>query len=115
VIQAAATRRPLVLAFEDIHWADDGMLDAIEHLAQWVRAPLMLICLARDELLDRRAGWGGGRRSATQLFLDPLSDEHSRALVRALLPDGHEVVPAVAERSGGNPLFAEESSMGDVW
>src|SRR5918994_4037460 len=107
-IEMIANKHTFVIAFEDIHWADDGMLDAIEHLAQWVRAPLMLICLARDELLDRRAGWGGGRRSATQLFLDPLSDEHSRALVRALLPDGHEVVPAVAERSGGNPLFAEE-------
>ncbi len=107
-IEAIATRRPFVIAFEDIHWADDGMLDAIEHLAQWVRAPLMLVCLARDELLDRRPSWGGGRRSATQLMLSPLSDEHSRALVRALLPQGQEVVPAVAERSGGNPLFAEE-------
>jgi class 3 adenylate cyclase/tetratricopeptide (TPR) repeat protein len=107
-IEAMATRRPFVIAFEDIHWADDGMLDAIEHLAQWVRAPLMLVCLARDELLDRRPSWGGGRRSATQLMLSPLSDEHSRALVRALLPQGEEVVPAVAERSGGNPLFAEE-------
>ena len=107
-IEAIANRHPFVIAFEDIHWADDGLLDAIEHLAQWVRAPLMLVCLARDELLDRRSGWGGGRRSATQLFLDPLSDEHSRALVRALLPEGEEVVPAVAERSGGNPLFAEE-------
>jgi class 3 adenylate cyclase/tetratricopeptide (TPR) repeat protein len=107
-IEAIATRRPFVIAFEDIHWADDGMLDAIEHLAQWVRAPLMLVCLARDELLDRRPSWGGGRRSATQLMLSPLSDEHSRALVRALLPQGQEVVPAIAERSGGNPLFAEE-------
>jgi class 3 adenylate cyclase/tetratricopeptide (TPR) repeat protein len=107
-IEALATRRAFVIAFEDIHWADDGLLDAIEHLAQWVRAPLMLVCLARDELLDRRPSWGGGRRSATQLMLNPLSDEHSRALVRALLPSGHEVVPAVAERSGGNPLFAEE-------
>src|SRR5215212_6874620 len=107
-VEAIANRHPFVIAFEDIHWADDGLLDAIEHLAQWVRAPLMLICLARDELLDRRGGWGGGRRSATQLFLDPLSDEHSRTLVRALLPEGLEVVPAVAERSGGNPLFAEE-------
>ena len=64
-IEAIALRRPFVIAFEDIHWADDGMLDAIEHLAQWVRAPLMLVCLARDELLDRRPSWGGGRRSAT--------------------------------------------------
>jgi class 3 adenylate cyclase/tetratricopeptide (TPR) repeat protein len=107
-IEATATRRPLIIAFEDIHWADDGMLDAIEHLAQWVRAPLMLVCLARDELLDRRPGWGGGRRSATQLLLEPLTAHDTRELVAALIPEGPEVVPAVAERSGGNPLFAEE-------
>jgi class 3 adenylate cyclase/tetratricopeptide (TPR) repeat protein len=107
-IEAIAKRRPLVIAFEDIHWADDGMLDAIEHLAQWVRAPLMLVCLARDELLDRRPGWGGGRRSATQLLLEPLTAGDTRELVAALIPQGPEVVPAVAERSGGNPLFAEE-------
>ena len=107
-IESIARRRPFVIAFEDIHWADDGMLEAIEHLAQWVRAPLLLVCLARDELLDRRPGWGGGRRSATQLLLNPLSDGQARTLVQALLPSGREMVPAVAERSGGNPLFAEE-------
>jgi len=107
-IEARARRKPLVIAFEDIHWADDGMLDAIEHLAQWVRAPLMVVCLARDELLDRRPGWGGGRRAATQLMLGPLTAEDARELVAALLPDGAHVVPKVAERSGGNPLFAEE-------
>lgn len=113
MLEASAQRRPLVLAFEDIHWADEGMLDAIEHLAQWVRAPLMLICLTRGELLERRPTWGGGRRNATQLFLEPLTDEDTRELVAALLGGGAngagaEVVPAVAERSGGNPLFAEE-------
>ena len=110
---APASRRwpgaqPLVLAFEDIHWADDGMLDAIEHLAQWVRAPLLLVCLARDELLDRRPSWGGGRGSATQLVLEPLTAAETEALVAALLPAGETVPPAVVERSGGNPLFAEE-------
>jgi class 3 adenylate cyclase/tetratricopeptide (TPR) repeat protein len=108
-LEAIARRRPLVVAFEDIHWADEGMLDAIEHLAQWVRAPLMLLCLTRDELLERRPSWGGGRRNATQLFLEPLTAEDTRELVASLLPDGDEqVVPVVAERSGGNPLFAEE-------
>jgi class 3 adenylate cyclase/tetratricopeptide (TPR) repeat protein len=106
-LEAAARRRPLVLAFEDIHWADEGMLDAIEHLAQWVRAPLVLLCLARDELLGRRPSWGGGRRNATQLFLEPLSVVETRQLVSAL-GAGEEAVPLVAERSGGNPLFAEE-------
>jgi predicted ATPase len=107
-IEAMAGRQPLVLAFEDIHWADDGMLDAIEHLAQWVRAPLLLVCLARDELLDRRPSWGGGRGSATQLVLEPLSAGETESLVAALLPDGETVPAAVVERSGGNPLFAEE-------
>src|SRR5829696_5822480 len=107
-IEAMAGRRPLVLAFEDIHWADDGMLDAIEHLAQWVRAPLMLVCLARDELLDRRPSWGGGRGSATQLVLEPLTASETELLVAALLPAGETVPQAVVERSGGNPLFAEE-------
>jgi class 3 adenylate cyclase len=107
-IEAIARRRPLVIAFEDIHWADDGMLEAIEHLGQWVRAPLLLVCLARDELLDRRPGWGGGRRSATQLVLAPLRAAQARELVEALLPPGFERATAVAERSGGNPLFAEE-------
>ncbi|MDQ3935222.1 MAG: AAA family ATPase, partial [Actinomycetota bacterium] len=108
VLEASAGRRPLVVVFEDIHWADEGMLDAIEYLAQWVRAPLMLICLTRGELLDRRPSWGGGRRAATQMFLDPLSEDDTRRLVSALLGGSSEVVPAVAERSGGNPLFAEE-------
>ncbi len=107
-IESMAGRRPLVLAFEDIHWADDGMLDAIEHLAQWVRAPLLLVCLARDELLDRRPSWGGGRGSATQLVLEPLTTVETESLVAALLPEGEAVPPAVVERSGGNPLFAEE-------
>ena len=61
----AAARRPLVLAIEDIHWADEGMLDLIEYLARWVRGPVLIVCLARDELLERRPGWGGGRRNAT--------------------------------------------------
>jgi class 3 adenylate cyclase/tetratricopeptide (TPR) repeat protein len=112
VLEASARRRPLILAFEDVHWADEGMLDAIEYLAQWVRAPLLLICLTRGELLERRPTWGGGRRNATQLFLEPLAAEDTRDLVAALLGDGNgagaELVPAVAERSGGNPLFAEE-------
>ncbi len=107
-IEAWACQKPLVFAFEDIHWADDGMLDAIEHLAQWVRGPLLLVCLARDELLDRRPGWGGGRAQGTQLMLDPLSAADTESLVGALLPEGEGMLGAVVERSGGNPLFAEE-------
>ena len=112
VVEGIARRRPLVLAIDDIHWADEGMLDLIDHLTRWVRAPLLLICLTRDELLERRPGWGGGRRNSTTISLDPLTEAETRALVAALMPEsetnGTGVVPQVAERSGGNPLFAEE-------
>jgi class 3 adenylate cyclase len=121
VIEGIAMRRPLVLAIDDIHWADEGMLDLIDHLARWVRGPLLLVCLARDELLERRPGWGGGRRNATSISLEPLTADETRELVAALMPEhqfggqngrgngaGGDVVPQVADRSGGNPLFAEE-------
>jgi len=61
-VEGLARDGPLVLVWEDIHWADEGMLDLIEHLVQWVRAPVLQICLAREELLERRVGWGGVRR-----------------------------------------------------
>ncbi|MFL5820787.1 MAG: tetratricopeptide repeat protein [Solirubrobacteraceae bacterium] len=110
VIEAMALRQPLVLAFEDIHWADDGMLELIEYLAQWVRAPVILLCLARDELLERRRSWGGGRRSASNIFLEPLSASETRDLIGALLPGGddEQLVSSVTERAGGNPFFVEE-------
>ena len=110
-IEARARRNPTVLVFEDIHWADHGMLDLIEHLARWVRAPLLILCLARDELLERRPDWGGGRRGATSIFLEPLSADESCELVSALMPEAHDAAPIVqlvAQRAGGNPFFAEE-------
>jgi class 3 adenylate cyclase/predicted ATPase len=113
LVEAASRIHPLVLAIEDIHWADEGMLDLIEYLARWVRGPVLLVCLARDELLDRRPGWGGGRRNATTIALEPLANDRALELVNALLPGDTEecderVAAQVAERSGGNPLFAEE-------
>jgi len=110
VVEAIAEERPLVVVFEDIHWADDGMLDLIEHLAQWVRAPLLLLCLTRDELLERRPGWGSGRRNTTSLGLEPLTGEETVELVEKLLPAGGSdaSLALIAERAEGNPLFAEE-------
>src|SRR3954470_16697334 len=111
-VEAIARRKPLVLAIDDIHWADEGMLDLIDHLTRWVRAPLLLVCLSRDELLERRPDWGGGRRNAATISLEPLTADETRELVEALMPASDngdaKVVPQVAERSGGNPLFAEE-------
>ena len=111
VLELLSERAPLVLAIEDIHWADESMLDLIEHLAGWGRGPVLIVCLARDELLERRPSWGGGRRNATTISLDALSGEEAQDLVRSLFAGqegGAELAQQVAERSGGNPLFAEE-------
>ncbi len=110
-VEGLARDGPLVLVWEDIHWADEGMLDLIEHLVQWVRAPVLQICLAREELLERRVGWGGVRRDSTTIFLEPLGESETRELISSLMraagpSDG--VVAAVAARAEGNPLFAEE-------
>ena len=108
-----AQTQPLVLVFEDIHWAEEPLLELIEHLAAWVRsAPLLLLCLARPELLDLRPGWGGGKLRATAIELEPLLSSESEELAAALLAE-HElpadVVEAVLDKTEGNPLFVEET------
>src|SRR5262249_14972952 len=70
LLEAAAEQRPLVLVFEDLHWADDGLLDFVDHLADWATTvPLLIVGTARPELLDRRPGWGGGKRNAFTLSI----------------------------------------------
>src|SRR5436305_1116640 len=104
---------PLVLAFEDIHWAEEALLDLIEHLAEWVRdAPLLILTLARTELLDVRPGWGGGRLRATAIELEPLDRAQSEELVDALAVDGAvdpEGRAALLGKTQGNPLFLVET------
>jgi class 3 adenylate cyclase len=110
--EALAERRPLVLIFEDVHWADDGLLDFIEHLVDWVRGvPMLILCTARLELLERRAAWGGGKVNAATVALAPLSDDETATLIsalseRPLLPA--ETQNALMARAGGNPLYAEQ-------
>ena len=109
-----ADAQPVVLVFEDIQWAEEPLLELIEHLADWVRAPLVLLCLARPELLEVRPGWGGGRVRSTAIELEALGAEDSEALVDALLAgdDGElpaEVRLALLEKTEGNPLFVEET------
>ncbi|HLB22289.1 MAG TPA: AAA family ATPase, partial [Solirubrobacteraceae bacterium] len=110
-IEGLAREGPLVLVWEDIHWADEGMLDLIEHLVQWARAPVLQICLTREELLERRVGWGGVRRDSTTVFLEPLGESDTRELIASLLAldePSETVIATVATRAEGNPLFAEE-------
>jgi class 3 adenylate cyclase/tetratricopeptide (TPR) repeat protein len=110
--EGLAEQRPLVLVFEDLHWADDGLLDFVDHLADWASGvPLFVVGTARPELLDRRPDWGGGKLNATTLALAPLADVEaaqiiSRVLEQALLPA--ETQQVLLERAGGNPLYAEQ-------
>ncbi len=110
--EALAEEHPLVLVFEDLHFADEGLLDFVDHLVDWASGvPLLVVGTARPELLARRQGWGGGKPHALTLSLSPLSDDETAQLVRAFLvrssldPDAHETL---LERAGGNPLYAEE-------
>jgi class 3 adenylate cyclase/tetratricopeptide (TPR) repeat protein len=111
-LEALAERRPLVLVFEDLHFADDGLLDFVDYLAEWAgEVPLLIVATARPELLERRPAWGGGKVNALTLALAPLSQEQTAGLVHALLD--WPVLPAGVEqqlldRAGGNPLYAEE-------
>lgn len=112
LLEAMAQERSTVLIFEDLHWADDGLLDFIDHLVDWaVAVPLLVVCTARPELLGRRSGWGGGKPNAVTVSLSPLSDEETALLLAELVEQA--VMPAELQtkllaRAGGNPLYAEE-------
>src|SRR5215210_2355089 len=103
---------PLVLVFEDLHWADEGLLDFIDHLVDWAGAvPILVVATARPELLTRRPGWGGGKPNAATVSLAPLTEGETAKLLhdlldRAVLPA--EIQARLLERAGGNPLYAEE-------
>jgi class 3 adenylate cyclase/tetratricopeptide (TPR) repeat protein len=112
-VDELADVQPLVLVFEDIHWAEEPLLELIDHLAQWVRErALLILCLARPELLDVRPGWGGGRVRSTAIELEPLARSESEELAIALLSE-HDVSEHVRarllEKTEGNPLFVEET------
>jgi class 3 adenylate cyclase/tetratricopeptide (TPR) repeat protein len=110
--EALADRHPLVLVFEDLHWADDALLDFVDHLVDWASGvPLLVVCTARPELLDRRRGWGGGKRNALTVALSPLDDVDIARLIggrleQAVLPADTQA--ALLATAAGNPLYAEE-------
>ena len=110
--EGIAEGEPLVLVFEDLHWADDALLDFVDHLVDWAAgAPILVVCSARPELLERRPGWGGGKLNALVLALSPLAETETATLIATAL--GQSVLPAetqsaLLERAGGNPLYAEQ-------
>ena len=109
-LERLAARYPLVLVLEDIQWADDGLLDFIEHVADWAQGPIMVIATARAELFEKRPTWGGGKRNAASIYLDPLSEAEGDAMLDDLLsgPIAPELKRTIVERSEGNPLYVEE-------
>jgi class 3 adenylate cyclase/tetratricopeptide (TPR) repeat protein len=101
--------RPAVILVEDLHWAEDELLDLLERVIEDVSGPLLLICTARPELLDLRPGWGGARRAATTLELKPLSADEAEWMLAALLDaEFPSELREVFEPAEGNPFFMEE-------
>ena len=106
-----AERSTTVLLFEDLQWADSGLLDFIEHLLEWSKnVPLIVVTLARPELFDRRPDWGAETRNLTRLALEPLIVEAMRELLDGFVPGLPEAaVAAILARADGMPLYAVET------
>jgi len=112
LFESLAATAPVIAFFDDIHWAEPGLLDVIEHVADFSRdAPILLLCTARPEFFDRRPSWGGGKLRATAVHLEPLDERESEELIGNLLSHpalSPEIRLRIREASQGNPLFVEE-------
>ncbi len=106
-----AATGPVVLVFEDLHWADSGTLDFVDHLLDWSRAmPIYVVTLARPELMDHRPNWGSGRRNFTSIHVEPLADAAMASLLHGLVPGLPEsATRQVVARADGIPLYAVET------
>jgi class 3 adenylate cyclase/tetratricopeptide (TPR) repeat protein len=115
LVERLGATGPVIMIWEDLHWAEATLLDLIDEIATWLTdVPVLLLCMARTELLEARPSWGGGKPCAMTIELGPLSHEHSAALVSELIGSGevqahgqHELLSRVAVQCDGNPLFAE--------
>jgi DNA-binding SARP family transcriptional activator len=112
LLETLARSRPLLLIFEDLHWAEPTFLDLVESLAvQPGRSPLVLVCIARPELLEQRPAWAAGAERAVSIELMPLADGPSEALLESLAPDqriSRSIRARVLETAAGNPLYLEQ-------
>jgi class 3 adenylate cyclase/tetratricopeptide (TPR) repeat protein len=108
-LEDAAAERPLICVLDDLHWAEPSLLDLIEHIADVSRGrSILLYCMARPELFDRRQGWAGGKMNATTILLEPLSPSETDRLIDALTELDPAVRARIRDAAGGNPLFVEE-------
>ena len=111
VFESLAGARPVLLVLDDMHWAEEAFHELIEHVVGFARpVPLLVVCMARPELLDLRPGWAGGQRNTANLLLEPLTVGESRALVEQLATSqlSDDVREQITETADGNPLFAEQ-------
>jgi len=111
-LETRGRARPVVVVFDDIHWGEPAFLDLIEHLSDWSRgASILLLCMARPDLLDERPAWAGGKMNATTISLSPLTEPECAELIDHLLGSSGlpvDVRDRIAAVSEGNPLFVEE-------
>jgi class 3 adenylate cyclase/tetratricopeptide (TPR) repeat protein len=112
LLESLAREQPLVVAFDDVQWAEPTFLDLVDYLADSTRnVPVLLVCLARLDLLDERPAWGGGKLNATSILLEPLREADVEQMIENLLGHGdiaEEVRRSLREAGEGNPLFVEE-------
>jgi predicted ATPase len=110
LLEQRAQEQPLVVVFDDLHWGEETFLDLAEHVADLSRdAQLLLLCMARPELLDRRASWSGGKLNATTVLLEPLDAAETDTLLESLgAAVDDELRARIRDAAEGNPLFAEE-------
>jgi len=108
-LEEVARERPLVVCFDDIQWGEETFLDLVDHVADLSRgAPLLLLCVARPELLDKRPGWGGGKLNATTILLEPLTRDECAELIAIHGGVESQTEERILAAADGNPLFVEE-------
>ena len=110
LLEAIARGGPVLVVLDDIHWAEPTLLDLVEYLGEWAEGPILLVCLARGELLEQRPGWGGPSSTGFLVDLEPLPAEVLGTLVQQLADErvDPEVQEQIVGHAGGNPLFAEQ-------
>jgi class 3 adenylate cyclase/tetratricopeptide (TPR) repeat protein len=112
LLEAKAEERPLLCIFDDIQWGEETFLELVEHVADLSRgAPILLLCMARPDLLDRRPTWAGGKLNATTVSLEPLSEDEIDELIAGLLAGStleEGLQTRIRRAAGGNPLYVEE-------
>jgi len=108
-LEQVAAERPLIVVFDDIQWGEETFLELVDHIADLSRgAPILLLCVARPELLDQRSGWAGGKLNATTILLEPLAADECAELIRFHGDVGDDVRARILATADGNPLFVEE-------